>query len=138
MGEVFAIRMGGELEGLHERAAAVDAWLSSLPALPASEPVDPAAVAAGKKLFFDPDVGCTGCHSGPKLTSNATVDVGTGAPFQVPSLRGVAWRAPFLHDGRAATLHDRFGPGGGGDAHGNTTQLDAPQVDALVAYLETL
>ena len=34
------------------------------------------------------------CHSGALFTNNATVDVGTGRAFQVPSLRGVAWRAP--------------------------------------------
>ena len=68
-----------------------------------------------------------------------TVDVGTGGPFQVPSLRGVAWRAPFMHTGCAATLADRFaGACGGGDKHGVTSTLTASQIGDLTAYLETL
>jgi cytochrome c peroxidase len=67
-----------------------------------------------------------------------TVDVGTGGKFQVPSLVGVSQRAPFMHDGCAATLRDRFGPCGGGDKHGFTSQLTSAQITDLVAYLETL
>jgi cytochrome c peroxidase len=66
------------------------------------------------------------------------MDVGTGKPYQVPSLRGLAARAPYMHDGCAATLHDRFGPCGGGDRHGVTSALTTDQIDDLVAYLETL
>jgi cytochrome c peroxidase len=59
--------------------------------------------------------------------------------MQVPSLIGVAYRAPFIHTGCAATLRDRFDPScGGGDKHGHTSQLDGGQIDDLVAYLETL
>jgi hypothetical protein len=72
------------------------------------------------------------------MTNNASMDVGTGGPFQVPSLLGVGWRAPFLHDGRAATLRDRFGPSGGGNRHGVTSRLTPSQIDDLIAYLEVL
>jgi len=57
--------------------------------------------------------------------------------LQVPSLRNVAWRAPFLHTGCAPTLADRFGSCGGTN-HGNTAQLTAANVSDLVAYLESL
>ena len=57
---------------------------------------------------------------------------------KVPSLLGVAARAPFMHDGCAATLDDRFGSCGGGDAHGKTSQLSAAQRADLVAFLESL
>ena len=50
----------------------------------------------------------TGCHSGPALTNNTTVNVGTGGSFQVPSLRGVSLRGPWMHDGCAKTLTDRY------------------------------
>jgi hypothetical protein len=45
-----------------------------------------------------------------------------------------------MHDGCATTLLDRFTNTrcGGGDAHGHTTQLEAAQLDDLVAYLRTL
>jgi cytochrome c peroxidase len=36
-----------------------------------------------------------------------TVDVGTGSALQVPSLHGLALRAPYMHDGCAETLLDR-------------------------------
>jgi cytochrome c peroxidase len=73
------------------------------------------------------------------FTNNTTVNVGTGGAFQVPSLIGVGSRAPFLHDGRAATLKDRFDPSlGGGDQHGHTSQLADSDVSDLVAFLNTL
>ena len=59
-------------------------------------------------------------------------------PLQVPSLRGVGYRAPLIHNGCAATLKDRFDPTCGGDKHGMTAQLSDAQVDDLIAYLQTL
>jgi hypothetical protein len=57
----------------------------------------------------------------------------------VPSLRGVAFRGPFIHNGCAATLRDRFDPGcGGGDQHGHTSQLGESDLGDLIAYLESL
>jgi hypothetical protein len=68
-----------------------------------------------------------------------TTDVGTGGLFQVPSLRGVGARAPFMHTGCAKTLADRFNPAcGGGDKHGVTSGLTTSQIADLVAYMETL
>jgi cytochrome c peroxidase len=63
--------------------------------------------------------------------------VGTGRKFKIPSLIGVAARAPFMHDGCAATLADRFGACGGSE-HGSTASLTPGQVSDLVAYMETL
>src|SRR5262249_3463819 len=96
----------------------------------------------GKQLFQDPSVGCATCHSGPYLTNAQRIDVGTGTTFQVPSLAGISARAPFFHNGCAATLRDRFDPTkttcNGGDLHGHTSQLAAQDVDDLIAYLDTL
>jgi cytochrome c peroxidase len=50
-------------------------------------------------LFESDSVACATCHAGERLTDNRTYEVRTGAALQVPSLRGVAWRAPFIHDG---------------------------------------
>ncbi|WP_437730188.1 c-type cytochrome [Sorangium sp. So ce1335] len=137
MGEVFEKRMGGSLPD-HDHLDAFAAWLDAIKALPRSKPANEDAVARGEALFNDPTLACATCHSGERLTNNQTVDVGTGKPFQVPSLRGLAARAPYMHDGCAATLHDRFGPCGGGDQHGVTSGLTPAQIDELVAYLETL
>ena len=74
------------------------------------------------------------------LTNNQTVDVGTSGLFQVPSLRGVGWRPPYLHNGCAPTLAARFGNAScdGGDMHGKTSQLTQAQIGDLVAFLESL
>lgn len=96
------------------------------------------ATACGQVLFNDPSVGCASCHSGSRLTNNQSMNVNTGGSFQVPSLLGIAWRAPYMHHGCAATLADRFGPCGGGDTHGQTAQLTIDQRADLIAYLETL
>jgi hypothetical protein len=103
--------------------------------------VSDAAAGRGAGLFHAAEVGCASCHSGERFTNNRTVDVGTvaaGAALQVPSLVAVGYRAPFMHDGCAATLAARFDPACGGSAHGTTQQLSAAQVADLVAYLESL
>jgi hypothetical protein len=137
--EVFTTRMAGQPVGPHE-ARAFKSWVGSVPRLPVVRPTDVEAVARGEAIFKDANVGCTHCHSGAKLTNNQSAVVGTGAPFQVPSLRGVADRAPYMHDGCAPSLAERFlDPScGGGDLHGHTSHLSTTQIQDLVAYLLTL
>jgi mono/diheme cytochrome c family protein len=112
-------------------------WIDSIPRLP---PVvgDTASVARGRSLFNDSTHGCVSCHNGPNMSNNTIRDVGTGGMFKVPALTGVAWQAPYLHDGCAATLADRFGSCGGGDQHGVTSNLSSPQTADLIAYLQSL
>jgi hypothetical protein len=135
--EVFVGRMSGP-QPSDDQTAAMLQWLDSIPELPNPPPTAPSAVEHGRTLFGSPALGCTTCHTGAHLTNNLTVDVGTGLKLQVPSLRGVGWRAPFLHTGCAPTLADRFGTCGGGDKHGHTSQLSSADVSDLAAYLETL
>ncbi len=99
---------------------------------------DATAVARGKALFESPATACVTCHSGALLSNKAIVNVGTGGVFKVPSLLGVGSRAPYMHDGSAKTLRDRFGVTGGGDLHGHTSQLTPAQIDDLVAFLDSL
>lgn len=133
--QVMTGRMNGPLLSPRQKTA-LQGWLFAVPA-PAAEVTDANAVKRGKALFDSAEVGCSGCHSGPRFTNSATVDVGTGGAFQVPSLVGVRTRAPYLHDGCAATLLDRFGPCGG-TQHGSTAQLAASELADLVAYLQSL
>jgi mono/diheme cytochrome c family protein len=134
--EVFVGRMTGfPLE--REYVDALASWIDAQPSLKRT-PSDAAAVERGRALFESTEVGCADCHSGPLLTNNTTVDVGTGEPLQVPSLKGVSFRAPYLYNGCAETLRARFGECGGGDRHGNTSQLSESELDDLVAYLESL
>jgi cytochrome c peroxidase len=71
---------------------------------------------AGMALFYSARVGCSGCHSGfnfsgnwrdaegatgrPSFARNGT----SGQPLKVPTLRNVALTAPYMHDGRFASL----------------------------------
>lgn len=140
MRDVFTGRMSGE--NLSDaQMTAVASWLDAQPVVPRSLTRDAQAVARGKSLFEDATVACASCHSGDHLTNNQSVSVGTGGSFQVPSLLGIASRAPFMHTGCAPTLTDRFGGApecGGGDSHGKTSHLSSAQLGDLVAYLETL
>ncbi|WP_437982073.1 cytochrome-c peroxidase [Sorangium sp. So ce117] len=137
MQEVFVSRMGGSWPG-NWNVGLLERFLDGVPAFPASPPDDLAAVRRGEALFHDPQVGCAKCHAGPMLTNNLNEDVGFGEALQVPSLIGLSARAPFMHDGCAKTLRDRFDPACGGDRHGDVSALAPAQLDDLVAYLESL
>jgi hypothetical protein len=134
--EVMTGRMNGP-SLVDDQKSTLQGWLFALPAPSASTSLDAASVARGRALFESPGVGCTRCHAGPRYTTSATVDVGTGGSFQVPSLVGVSARAPYLHDGCAATLLERFGSCGG-SKHGDTSKLSATELDDLVNFLGTL
>ena len=137
--DVFKSRMSGPVT-TSDHVESLFRWIDKIPNMEPPAAEDPAAVERGRALFNQSDVACATCHNGPKLTNNATVNVQTlGGAFQVPSLLGLAWRAPYIHTGCATTLADRFGPAcGGGDAHGQTSKLTAEQRADLVAYLDTL
>lgn len=82
-------------------AAALEHWLFALPAA-SPPPTDPDEVAEGEVLFVD--AGCATCHTGPQLTNAVTVPLPWSIPLQVPRLRGVGLRPPYMHDGRAPDL----------------------------------
>jgi YVTN family beta-propeller protein len=64
--------------------------------LPVPPTTDPELVAAGKAIFERPDVGCSGCHSGPRFTDsgagNAQLDL--GGPVMLHDV-GTCAQAPF-------------------------------------------
>jgi cytochrome c peroxidase len=139
MDTVFVGRMSGPRLGPDQMMAALK-WIDAIPQMPPLRSPSDAQVQRGKTLFNSPTLGCVTCHAGNALTNNSTVDVGTSAPFQVPSLRGIGWRAPYMHNGCATTLTGRFTSKscGGGDAHGKTSALMPAQIDDLVAFLESI
>jgi YVTN family beta-propeller protein len=106
----------------------------------------------GKELFFSKEVGCSTCHSGPYYTDSSLQkpfklhDVGTGDDprekigprYDTPTLLGAYRTAPYLHDGRAKTLHDVLTTANKQDRHGRTSQLKMEEVDDLVAFLKSL
>lgn len=117
-----------------------------------------AAAQSGKLLFESLTLGCTTCHSGPRLTDSQWVapaqpllhDVGTLGPgsgqrlggpltgIDTPTLHGLWASAPYLHDGSAATLLDVLTTKNPSDMHGTTSTLTQAELGDLVAYLLSL
>jgi cytochrome c peroxidase len=99
----------------------------------------------GAKVFGI--AGCATCHSGQWLTNDTFADVGTltstdqgnvvSQGINVPSLRGLARTAPYLHDGSVATLEQRIRQNPN-DKHGVTSNLSDGQVSDLVEFLKSL
>ncbi|MBL8910921.1 MAG: c-type cytochrome [Archangium sp.] len=132
MNDVMTIRMSGPALSL-DGAQAVEDWLHFQPALlPPS--VDAAAAQRGEVVF---NRACVACHSGTQGTNNASIDVGTGAVFQVPRLTEFAWRAPWFHDGRMQRPEDRFAMSSGGDLHGGVSGISVAERADLLEYLKT-
>lgn len=92
--------------------------------------------------------GCPQCHAAPNFTNSdmgQLFDVGTLLPtsgqrlggelsgIDTPTLKGLWQSAPYLHDGRAATLRDVFTITG--DSMGVTSKLSEAELDDLVRYL---
>jgi YVTN family beta-propeller protein len=121
-----------------EQVEDLTAYLRSLPP-PRPIPVEGAdeAIERGRAVFRARR--CAECHAPPEYTSEGTFDVGLvdevgHRKFNPPSLRGVGDRAPYFHDGRAASLEDVFlrhrHPKESGWSHG--------EVEDLAAFLRTL
>ena len=123
-------------------AVAIDTYLSGLKPLPSPHLVDGQlshAAARGKALFQKAH--CASCHTGPLLTDKDKYDVGTadgldeGLSFDTPSLVE-AWRtAPYLYDGRAATVHEVLTKYNPDDKHGVTSNLSESEIDDLAEYV---
>jgi mono/diheme cytochrome c family protein len=95
------------------------------------------AATRGRAIFERADVGCAGCHNGPRYTDNRVYSLFGLPRAKTRSLVGVAASAPYLHDGSAATLKDVVIRGRDGSM-GNTSMLSDSEIDDLVKYLETL
>jgi mono/diheme cytochrome c family protein len=141
MSDVFVHRMSAPTVPTAAQQTALENWMNGIPARMHDVPSEEQAtqIAAGKALFMDSTVGCASCHSGPNFTNNQNADIGFGYALQVPTLIDVSFRAPYLHDGSAATLADRFTDATAmSGKHGQTSQLSQAQIGDLIAYLESL
>lgn len=136
--EVMIKRMSLTASVSAEQRGALRDWLDSVPRQATADDLDAESVQRGQTLFASAKQGCASCHGGRDYTDNLAHDVGTGAAFVTPSLRGVGLRAPLFHDGCAATLTARFGACGGGDAHGITSHLTSQDRADLVAFMQSL
>jgi YVTN family beta-propeller protein len=127
----------------------VSAFLRSVPFIPspfhrmADGRLDKQAT-RGQAVFKK--AGCAGCHPAPLYTDLGMYDVGTFVardyperkPFDTPTLREMYRTAPYLHDGRAATLKEVVTTFNAGDGHGKTSNLSENDIDDLVAFLMAL
>ncbi len=136
--------MGGD--GLLVDEAAVSAWLATLAPPAAREPTadEQATIEAGARVFAA--AGCAGCHAGDEFSDRQRHEVLAPSSdpaarldrVDTPTLRGVHARAPYLHDGRAATLREVLTTHNARDQHGRTSGLSEGDLGALEAYLQTL
>ena len=132
----------------------------------------------GRAIFLGPAGGCAACHGSDNFVpgnnifnnglENHYVDKGLGAIsglaadegfFKVPSLRNIELTAPYMHDGRFATLEEVVefynngvvnhpnlspqlrlppGPPGSPPPPPRRLNLNPGQQDALVAFMKTL
>ena len=113
----------------------------------------------GMALFFSSRVGCAKCHSGFNFAGNwrdsqgdtgraSFASNGTSAtPVRVPTLRNIALTAPYMHDGRFATLqavlghYSKIGAAavpGARDPRLPHAALDDSERADLVAFLDSL
>jgi cytochrome c peroxidase len=127
----------------------------------------PAAAKLGHDLFFD-KANCIQCHVGSNFTDTRFHNIGIAwdprrrtfadegrfvvtkreadrGAFKTPTLREVAKRAPYMHDGSMATLREvvEFYNNGGRRNPNLSVRiqplaLTPAEVDALVAFLESL
>lgn len=94
------------------------------------------AAERGRLIFERPDVGCTACHNGDRLTDGLQHTF-RGRLVATPSLNGVGATAPYLRDGSALDLYDAVEQSLNGGM-GNTATLAPDEIDDLVAYLREL
>jgi cytochrome c peroxidase len=126
---------------------------------------DEAAISDAAKrgfVLFHTEAACAGCHNGWRFTDDAFHDIGTSTTdrgrgrelkhdpklqfaFKTPTLRSVALRAPYMHDGSLATLRDvvDFYVKGGIDRPSrspmiNPFDLTEDERNDLVAFMQTL
>lgn len=85
-----------------EHLAAFERYLVTLPAMPPARDQEASAVSAGAQAFVD--LGCGDCHLAPRYDNPASVQLPGHGLLQVPSLVGVRYGAPYMHDGRSQTL----------------------------------
>jgi cytochrome c peroxidase len=125
---------------------------------------DEAAISPSAKrgfAVFTGKAGCSACHSGWRFTDDKFHDIGTTTTdlgrgrevkqeslnyaFKTPTLRSVALRAPYMHNGSAATLADvvKLYEKGGIERPSRSPMLfplgltDQERLD-LAAFMETL
>lgn len=110
----------------------------------------------GMELFYSARLGCANCHAGFNFTGTVVYrdqatavpafarNGATAAPIRVPTLRNIALTAPYMHDGRFATLdeviahYESVGASAEADEKLREFKLTPDERRALRAFLESL
>ena len=122
-----------------ETALNVDEYIKSLEPLPSPYLIDgelsPKAL-QGRKVYEK--YGCAECHSGPYYTDMQMHHIGEDVEFDegwdTPTLREVWRTAPYLFDGRAATMVDVFYE----HKHGIDGKISRKDAEALAEFVNSL
>lgn len=113
------------------------------------------AALRGQQIFLSEQTRCATCHTGPLYSDSHPAppdqltlhNVGTGTDdpselmgprYDTPTLLGIYRSAPYLHHGRAATLHDVLTTQNSNDQHGKTSHLNHNEINDLVEFLKAL
>lgn len=122
-----------------EDAVCVDAYLKSLQPVPSPYLINGELsdlAKEGRKVFEK--LKCTECHSGPYYTDLKMHRIGEDIEFEkgwdTPTLREVWRTAPYLFDGRAATMEDVFKV----HKHGIERKVSQKEIKALTEYVNSL
>jgi YVTN family beta-propeller protein len=150
--EDFEVFVNDELAGLmrvhrlpHTEVHALWDLVNETPQLPNPyrNPDDTFTESARRgKALFEGKAGCTACHVGNMRGGTKKLEwIGTtpeGILLDVPHLAGVHESAPYLHDGRAATLEEIFTKYDQDRHHGKASRLTPPQFSDLIEYVREL
>lgn len=120
-------------------AKAVDEYTKTLQPVPSPYLVDgklSEQAERGRKVFEK--LRCDVCHSGPYYTDLKMYRIGADVEFEkgwdTPTLREVWRTAPYLFDGRAATMREVFSV----HKHGVERKISDKEIDELTQYVNSL
>ena len=145
----LAVRTGMKfiqfMEPSEDKAGPLFQYIKSMRPVPSpflvGDDLSPAAE-RGKDVFEK--AWCASCHSGKYYTDLRMHNVGTGdgmesqALYKTPLLNELWRTAPYLHDGRAATLEEVVTKYNAQDNHGKVSDLSPTELSDLVEYLKSL
>lgn len=125
-----------------EDAQAIDEYLKSLQPVPSPHrPNGQLGESAQRGVKVFQKAHCDQCHSGPLFTDGRKHLVGTAYPFEssqpfvTPTLVEVWRTAPYLMDGRAATIMEVLTTHNQGDKHGMTSGLTEQERKDLAEFV---
>jgi cytochrome c peroxidase len=125
-----------------EDAIAIDEYLKSFKPVPSPYLVNSKlsrSAKQGRKVFDK--AGCAACHKRPLYTDLQKYNVGTGkgldkdVEFDTPTLVEVWRTAPYLYDGRAATMKEVLTTHNPDDKHGRTSNLTDSEIEDLAQFV---